>query len=237
MATKKPTLPEGWTDTHEDALKTLTALGLGKNYGTQLLTGSKEKNLDDMVNAALRSHAMGKKLVPIPGGPRGAVPIVPQTNQPPQQLARQQSPRPQPQAEPPPQPGVWSGQQLAGGLKLPRTPPPAPVSFGGGPSSMAQQLAGQGPSAATAQTRPAPPLAGGAPTKPRIRVPAAGRRIPAAPLGSPTQGPETPQVQTEKPPSLPLIHSSEEYEQLAPGTEFIWKSDGHIYEKPAQKGE
>lgn len=84
--------------------------------------------------------------------------------------------------------------------------------------------------------------------KPRIRVRAAGTKIPAAPLGgegptteatSPTKEPETPTAAAETPTKnrvLPLIHSVEEYNQLAPGTEFIWRSDGHIYEKPAAKG-
>lgn len=37
-----------------------------------------------------------------------------------------------------------------------------------------------------------------------------------------------------KPAGLPLISSAQEYQQLAPGTEFIWKEDGHVYEKPAK---
>jgi hypothetical protein len=66
---------------------------------------------------------------------------------------------------------------------------------------------------------------------------AAGQRIPPAPIGkgAPTEEPEAPAEAKEKAAPLPLIRSAEEYEQLAPGTEFIWRSDGHVYEKPAPK--
>lgn len=219
-----------WTKAHEDALSGLVGLGLGKKYGQSLLADVPPGNLSDMMNAALRSHAKSKNLSPIAGGPQRAVPVNPP-----------QAPPPLPSAGPrnaPPLPGKIAsprvqGQQgqpkgdalerllgflTVGGAKKPTAsvPPPLPPSAPIGP--------------AAAQLAPAAPK-----EKPRIRVRAAGGYVPPAPLGgqapstetaSPTKEPETP----SKAKQPVFISTLKEYEELEPGTEFMWP-DGHIYEK------
>lgn len=117
-------------------------------------------------------------------------------------------------------------------------PPRAPI----GPA--AAQLSPPSMAAPSPQ-QPAMPGPGG--EKPRIRVRAAGGPVPAAPLGgqapsieqgSPTNAPQTPteaqQTPSKKKPVI-FISTQKEYEQLEPGTEFMWPN-GHIYEKPAEGG-
>jgi hypothetical protein len=222
MATKK--LPEWWTKTHDTVLSGLTGMGLGKGYATSLLSGMKETDAAQMIRAALQSHTKSKNLSPVPGGPQNAVPIVPQPG-PAGPAAAQVSGAPPAQVRPAP--------------SLRSFVPQRPASAAGaqtGPRIDLRSFIPKGPSQAAAA--PAAPEVVPATQKPRIRIQAAGRRIPAAPLGSPTEAAQSPTQgpQTPSKPTPPLIHTAQEYEQLAPGTEFIWRSDGHIYEKPAEEG-
>lgn len=255
-----------WTPVHEDALKGLMHLGLGKQYALDLLEHVKGTQLSDMMNEALRMHSASKKPSVIEGGPKNAVPIKHQ----PSPAAPSAAPVPAPSAPPPAPPAPRA---------VPKTAPvaPRPVApagqFSGAPASL-QVQAGQEAEAEAARQAAIKRMSSGwanlippkapiqaaaaqlAPTseaasaKPRIRIRAAGSRIPPAPLGgqapstqapsptkeveAPTQAPQGPSK--EAPPAAEKrvwIYTDDEYEKLAPGSKFIWGPNGRKYTKPA----
>jgi hypothetical protein len=238
---------QAWSPQHEDALKALIHLGLGKQYGRSLLEAMPQQNsLDDLVNMAVQAHGKAysrTKTLPVKGGPKNAVPL--------KDPAKKAGPAPAPLGAAPPTqrpsgpvplPKVTAAERLAG----PGAPPPAQP---GGPVpspavSAAQRLqvpreswssilgrsapppAPLSPAAAQTQPQGQPgPTAGalGPSEKPRIRVRTVGQRIPAAPLGAPAPaaGPTTPS-------GPPMISTREDYDKLPPGTLFKW-SDGRLY--------
>jgi hypothetical protein len=218
MATKK--LPEGWTKTHDAVLSGLTGMGLGKGYATNLLSGMKEADVQQMMRAALQAHTKSQKLSPVPGGPQNAVPIVPQPG-PAGPAAAQVSGAPPAQVRPAP--------------SLRSFVPQRPASAAGaqtGPRIDLRSFIPKGPSQAAAA--PAAPQVVPATQKPRIRIQAAGRRIPAAPLGSPTQEAQTPSAGPKTPSGagpMPRIRSEEEWQKLPNGSDFIWVPNGKQYTK------
>lgn len=240
-----------WTPDHESALSGLTGMGIPKKEARAHLEVLPGADVAELMRQALASRSRGQKPPPaIPGGPRGAVPLNPQPA-----AAAPPPPAPPaagaPQPQPPPKGPSMRDMLLAKAATVAPQPSAAPkrdlfnriadTVFGGGPPKAPIGPAlKQAPSPAAAQTQPA--VQPGSTEKPRIRVRAAGTRIPPAPIGKTAateapgaEEPEAPAETKEKAPPLPLIRSKEEYEQLAPGTEFIWASDSHIYEKPAEK--
>lgn len=234
----KQASPE-WTDNHESALSGLVGLGIPKKQAQQFLEALPPAEVGELMRQALASRTRSQAPpAAIPGAPSGAVPLHPQTQAPPQQTA--QPPPAAPASQLPAAPIQKKGDRfnriadmLTGWM--------APSWVGGGPLPPKAPISAATPAApitpAAAQTQPASQPAQ-PPEKPRIRIPAAGRRIPPAPIGkAPEAAPEAPAETKQKAPPLPLIRSREEYEQLAPGTEFIWRSDGHIYSKPESEVE
>jgi hypothetical protein len=210
-----------WTSQHDDALAGLTALKLPPKEARALLEGLGSADTGDLIMQALRNRHKGKAAMSVPGGPANAAPI-------------------NKQSTPPPLP--FGGQQM----QLPRNMPPLPGQQPQMPPPLPKAPIGP----AAAQLQPTMPVAAHRPEKPRIRVRAAGGPVPAAPIGgagpsvgasSPTNAPETP-TEAQQPPTTqqaapPRIRSEDEYDKLAPGTEFVWIPDGHIYRKPAEGGE
>lgn len=229
-----------WSDQHDEALLALKALKVPEKEAKKLLEPlTRQAATGDLLRMALRSRAAGTKRPPTPaGGPTGAVPINPPAAAQSTAVVPASGPPPAPIKPKPGTPGKsnpWTFREIFGlPPKKPKPSPPsqqqqavgsapgvgAPGATAAPPHPMpAAQMPPVAPiSPAAAQTQPAPAQ------KPRIRVRAAGQRMPVAPIGgAPKQPAETP----------PFIHSYEEYEQLAPGTEFIW-TNSHVYRKPAQ---
>jgi hypothetical protein len=217
-----------WTKQHDDALSGLVGLKIPKKEARKFVEVLQSDDVNKMIAQALSARTRSQSPPPaIPGGPRGAVPIHPQS----QGAA---PPRPTAGAPPAPSPAPplpasrpaaapikkrdlfnrvadtltgWMAPSWVGGGPLP--PKPAPINL------------------AAPTTTPTTPVAAQTGEKPRIRVPLVGKVAETA-AEEPTK---------EKAAPLPLISSKEEYQQLAPGTEFIWKSDGHVYEKPKEEAQ
>lgn len=236
-----------WTAAHESALTGLLGLGLGKKHARSLLEPLPPSDLASMMRAALRSHTQAKKPAPVEGGPQGAAPIMGKPAPPPAAPAAAQT-KPAPsmlRSFVPPRAPLQAAAVASGAAPQPQpkislrgfTPAQKP------PSPKAEEPEGKPP---FTQIIGAPP--GWKPSdvlvKPRIRVRAAGQKLPAAPLGtetpsseatSPTEAPQVPtegkQTPSKKKP-LVFISTQREYDGLEPGTEFVWPN-GRVYEKPA----
>lgn len=243
-----------WTQNHESALSGLVGLGISKKQAKEFLEAQPSGEVDELMRQALAARTRSQAPPSaIPGAPSGAVPLHPPKSAPaPSQAAPPKAPgMPFPEER-----GPWSAASMAAGQKPQRVrvaPQSGPqISGEWSASSMMPSAPRQGTPAAAinpampppapitpaaAQTQPGPQAV--PPVKPRIRIRAAGQRIPPAPIG-PAGGaestPEAPAQAKEQAAPLPLIRSKEEYDQLPPGTEFIWRSDGHVYEKPAERG-
>jgi hypothetical protein len=229
-------------------------MGLGKKYATDLLSGMKEDDVGNMMRLALQGHAQSRNMAPVavPGGPRNASPIVRRGPTP----VPGPGPGPTPTAPMPTPIGGGAGmrpsllrsfvpQQQAGSgaaaaqtrpnINLRSFVPRAPISSPSAPI--------EGGATPYTQVVGAPP--GWKPSdaglaKPRVRVRAAGRRIPAAPIGSPAEAPEAPTERAQTPsnapkaPSsapMPRIRSEEEWQRLPSGSDFIWVPNGKQYTK------
>lgn len=163
------------------------------------------------------------------------------------------APRPPPPPAAPmsrtPGPGEWAASQLGGQRPAARptvsgTPliqgqwsPTSMVPAERRPSAPIAPAAAQLQPPTPAGAPPAPPPAAPPAQKPRIRVRAAGSRIPPAPIGgqgpsteaqTPTEAPQTPTTAAER----KWIWTDAEYEKLEPGAKFIWGPNGKRYTKP-----
>jgi hypothetical protein len=216
-----------WTPHHETALAALTTLKVPTKEGRELL--SPLQGVDDpgeLLRLALRQRATANKRFTMPGAPQNAAPVNP--------------PAPK-----------QSGPSLKG--FTPAMPPqrPSPSLMGQGGDiyrNLANQIHGVNLRGFTPK-RPAPlapivsPTAVGPQEKPRVRIKAAGHRIPPAPIGGPAVAPAPtmpsgPQQvaqnvprQAQVPTRPPVISSDAEFHKLEPGTVFHWAPDGHLYRK------
>jgi hypothetical protein len=244
-----------WTPAHESALSGLGGLGIGKKEARAHLEGLSGSDVAELMRQALASRNRSQAPPPaVAGGPSGARPIV----SPPPPAAAAAPPQQGPPPGAPPT-AAGSGRILPPWIRAPIGPgaplPNARMPLD--PKTLAMLRQAQQPAQSQLQPQ-APPqkppytqVVGAPPgwqpsdaglAKPRVRVRAAGGPVPAAPLGGPgpslSQAPPTkaPQTPTKEEP-LPRIRSEEEYEKIAAGTRFVWIPDGHIYRKPAQKGD
>jgi hypothetical protein len=246
-----------WTKQHDDALSGLVGLKIPKKEARKFVEGLQSTDVNEMIRQALAARTRSQRPSPaIPGGPQGAVPIHPQPQPPP-------SVPPTPSG--PTAPGFGERTRLGAARLLGRafgaqsapSPQPAPrnAPLFRSPEEQAaaeqqsqrdlesavQKATSGWRTAMQAQPPQAPIQAAAAQIKekPRIRMPLVSRRVPPAPIGGGAPGAETAAEEPtkEKAAPLPLISSKEEYQQLAPGTEFIWKSDGHVYEKPKEEAQ
>lgn len=221
-----------WTPAHESALSGLVGLGISKKEARAFLESMKGGDVATLMRSALaqRNRAQAPPSA-VSGGPGGARPI--QATPPPLPPSRGQGPPPLPPPTPTPQAGapkkvdtlqnILNFMMMSPGGGAKSRPPSAPI----GPASA--QLTAPAPSTAP----PGPPAVQ---QKPRIRIRAAGGRVPPAPIGGQTPSTEatspTKEAQTPSTPEQPVfISTKKEYDELEPGTEFMWP-DGHIYEKP-----
>jgi hypothetical protein len=210
---------------HNDAFSALTALGVPEKEAMNLVSAIPDvTDPGEIVRSALRSRNPGSRAKTLPGGPSGAVLINPSATDSkntvnsagPAAAVAPVMGQPQPPTAP-----IANRPNLR--TFIPQKPAP-PVQQ---PVSPAAAQTRAPISLKNFVPRPAAPK----PEKPRIRVKAAGQRIPVAPIGGSSPEPAAP---AKAPANAPvMIRTYDEYDQLAPGTEFVWP-DGHVYRKPAQ---